>query len=133
MNKPCVIFDLDGTLCELQESTTPYAHSGEEQPVYHILEELIDEWTPLFVDIIILTGRKYSDHYQATTDWLEKYEIPYDHLIMCKDSQPEENHIFKKRTLRVLSQIYDIRMVYDDNPEVEKVCRKLKIPFYPCY
>ncbi len=29
--------------------------------------------------------------------------------------------------------MYDIKMVYDDNPEVEKVCRKLGINFYPCY
>lgn len=132
--RKCVVFDLDGTLCLLWESNKPYAHTWEEilnDPIY---EELIDEWSLLDIDIIILTWRKHSDHYKTTVDWLEQNEIPYDHLIMCKDWHPEENHIFKKRVLRVLSQMYEeISMVYDDNPEVGKVCARLRIPFYPVY
>lgn len=128
-----VIFDLDWTLCELWESTTPYNHSWEEILNDNMLEEIIDEWLPLHVDIIILTWRKHSDHHQTTVEWLEKNKVPYDYLIMCKDWKPEENHIFKKRALRVLSQMYDIRMVYDDNHLVGEVCKKLKIPFYPVY
>lgn len=128
----CVIFDLDGTLCELRESTTPYAHSWTEQLIYPIYEEMEKEWCPLDVTIIILTWRHY-DYHDITVKWLEENNVQYDHLIMCKDGQPEENHIFKKRVLRMLSQMFEIQMMYDDNPEVEKVCRRLKVPFYPCY
>ena len=133
MTQSCVVFDLDGTLCDLKPTASCYAHSWEEEPIWNILEEMEKEWCMLDVDIIILTGRKHKEHHDATVAWLEKYNVPYDHLIMCMDWAPEENHIFKKRALRVLMQMYKVQMVYDDNPEVEKVCRKLGINFYPCY
>lgn len=62
MTKSCVIFDLDGTLCELGDSANPYNHSGEEVIRPDIYEELVKEWYPLQVDIIILTGRKEKDY-----------------------------------------------------------------------
>lgn len=133
MKRNAVVFDLDWTLCQSYPNR-PYSYSSEEIVNFAIYDELMKEWYQLWVDIIILTWRKHNEHYKSTVDWLDNNEIPYDHLIMCKDWQPEENHIFKKRVLRVLSQMYEqICMVYDDNPAVWEVCKKLWIPFYPVY
>lgn len=52
---------------------------------------------------------------------------------MQEKSQADKNHIYKKEKLIELQKEYKIMMVYDDNPEVWKVCEELKIPFYPCY
>ena len=122
---------MDGTLCEMVESTRAYASGWEDCPIPRIINELRSMKNAGHT-IIILTGRKYSYH-EETKQWLSYHDIPYDHLIMNMDGQPEENHIFKKKVLRVLIQMYQIMMLYDDNPAVENVCKKLKIPFYPCY
>lgn len=83
--KSCVIFDLDGTLCELKPTTLAYAHNGEEEPIWNILEEMEKEWCMLDVEIFIVTGRKHDLYHKDTVAWLEKYNVPYDHLIMCMD------------------------------------------------
>lgn len=82
MKKSCVILDLDGTLCELGESSSPYNHTGEEVIRPDIYEELVKEWYPLSVEIIILTGRKEREYGSITRKWLEENGIIYDQLIM---------------------------------------------------
>ncbi len=131
--KSCVIFDLDGTLCEIGDSVNPYNHTWEEIIRPEIYEELVKEWYPLWVDIIILTGRKEKEYWLITRQWLESHDIIYEQLIMQEWSMAEKNEVFKKKKLIELMKDYRIAMVYDDNPEVEKVCQRLKIPFYPCY
>jgi len=128
-----IVVDMDGTLTILEwQLWPPYPLAWNEKPNPEIIEELEKEWYPLWVEIIVLTGRKYSEYYNETVSWLDK-NIEYDQLIMNMSSHPLPNHLFKKETLRVLMQVYDIRMVYDDNPEVGKVCNKLRLPFKQVY
>ncbi len=126
-----VVFDIDWTVCELEQSTKPYCHTLEEIRI----EKNYDKYRyykTMWYWIIFLTWRKYNDYHDITVKWLSENWFEYDWLIMNKDWQPEENHIFKKRALRIIMQLYNINIVLDDNPLVWEVCKKLKIQFYQC-
>ena len=132
MKESCVIFDLDGTLCELKLEHNKNIHTWYELPIINMLDKLESEWYMLDVNIYILTGRKEKHRY-ITIAWLEKYNIKYEYLIMQDWNTAQKNHIFKEEKLKEILKEKNIRMVYDDNPEVGEVCKRLKIPFYPCY
>ena len=77
----CVIFDLDGTLCELKPESKKNSHTGYEKPILQMLEEIEKELVMIDVDIYIMTGRK-EKYRDITIAWLEKNNIQYDYLIM---------------------------------------------------
>ena len=129
--RKAVIVDIDGTLCELTDN--PYIHTGNEIMKEDIWREIYLDWCfwPIeqeLPDIIILTWRSRTEYEDMTRGWLDANGIIYDQLIMNMDWAPEKNHIFKKRALRILMQIYDIQIVYDDNPQIIPICKKLKLP-----
>ncbi len=128
MKPKAIVFDLDGTLCEIWDSTNPYNHDGEELPIesMHRIYHSFFYWGK---DIfIILTGRKKKEHWKATMDWLTKYDIVYDRLIMQEGSTAEKNHIFKEKELKKLQERYEIIAVFDDNELLKPICKKLWIP-----
>ena len=131
--RKAIIVDIDGTLCELTD--TPYIHTGNEELRDQVWWDIYMSWCFLPVEeelpeIIILTGRSRSEYEEMTRGWLDANGIIYDQLIMNMDWAPEKNHIFKKRTLRILMQMYDIQMVYDDNPNLIPICKKLNLPLH---
>lgn len=132
MKRRCVIFDLDGTLCELKKYPDENRHTGNEEPIFDMLEEIEKEWLMFDIDIYILTWRK-EKYRDITLEWLEKHNIQYDYLIMQVWRTARKNHVFKEEKLKEIMKLKDIRMVYDDNPAVGEVCERLWIPFYPCY
>lgn len=128
MLKPkCVVFDLDGTLCELWDSANPYNHDGEE----YVIPEMYEIYSTLHLSFefkdIILTGRKRKDHWDTTIKWLWDNWIIYDELIMQEWSQWEKNHIYKEKELIKLQERYDIVAMFDDNTDLIPVCKKLGI------
>lgn len=129
MRPPCVILDLDGTICELKPESSKNLHTWNEQPIQEILEQLEKEWYMLDMDIYILTGRKEKYRW-VTMHWLAKNNVQYDYLIMQEWKTAKKNHIFKEEKLKEILEVRDIRMVYDDNPLVGDVCEKLWIPFH---
>jgi hypothetical protein len=44
---------------------------------------------------------------------------------MQEKSQADKNHVFKEGKLRELQKVYDIIAVFDDNPALVPVCKKL--------
>lgn len=127
LTKPkCIIFDLDWTLCELWDSSNPYNHDGEE---YRIREMSIiyDEFLRWYNKLIILTGRKRKEYGAVTEKWLEYNDIKYEELIMQEWSTAESNHIYKEKELVKLQEQYDIVAMFDDNPDLIPVCKKLWI------
>ena len=78
---------------------------------------LINEWYLLDIHIFILTGRK-EKYRDLTERWLYNNDIMYDKLVMQEKSMADKNHIYKEEKLLEIQKKYDIRMVYDDNPNV---------------
>lgn len=129
LNKPkCIIFDLDGTLCELWDSANPYNHDWEEISIpemsfiFQALSYFDDE-----VKIIVMTWRKRIEHYETTELWLDRNFIFPDELIMQEWSTAEKNHIYKEKELIKLQERYEIVAMFDDNPDLIPVCNKLWI------
>lgn len=131
MKPKAIIFDLDGTLCSLSDSSNPYNHDGEEViiPRMRFILNSMTEWDYELdaPEIIILTGRKQKDYRKITIKWLDDNGIYPTKLIMQEKSQADKNHVFKEGKLRELQKVYDIIAVFDDNPALVPVCKKLWI------
>lgn len=128
MKPEAIIFDLDGTLCTLSDSSNPYNHDGEEVIIPEMRFILQSLHLP-FVDKILLTGRKKKEYWYITEKWLEDngMAFDFDRIIMQEKSQADKNHVFKEEKLRELQKQYDIIAVFDDNPDLVPVCKKLWI------
>lgn len=126
MKPKAIIFDLDGTLCELWDSANPYNHDGEEY-VIREMKYIVETFENTLTKIIILTGRKMKDYLKITDKWLRESDIIYDELIMQEWSTAEKNHIYKEKELIKLQERYDIVAMFDDNPDLIPVCKKLGI------
>lgn len=126
MKQNAIIFDLDGTLCALSDSSNPYNHDGGEV----MISEMYRIWAGVrfTCDIrIILTGRKREDFWEITEKWLKQNSLNYNELIMQEWSTAKKNHIFKREKLIELEEKYNIIAVIDDNPEMVAVCKELWI------
>lgn len=127
MKPKCVVFDLDGTLCELSDSSNPYNHDWEEV--------IIPEMKDIFLAFnyrnqvwrIILTGRKKKEYGNVTEKWILENVWSCDDLIMQEGNTAKENHIFKREKLIELKEKYDIIAMVDDNPDLIPVCKELWI------
>lgn len=127
MKPKCIVFDLDGTLCELWDSANPYNHDGEEVLIYGMnrIYSSMKFWYD--TRLIIMTWRKRKEYWVTTVNWLEKNSIEFDKLIMQEWSQWEKNHIYKEKELIKLQERYDIVAMFDDNTDLIPVCKKLWI------
>lgn len=128
MKPKAIIFDLDGTLCSLSDSTNPYNHDGEEVIIPE-MRFILQSFHSPFLDKILLTGRKKKEYWYVTEKWLKDNDMAFDfdRIIMQEKSQADKNHVFKEEKLRELQEAYDIIAVFDDNPALVPVCKKLWI------
>lgn len=126
MKPKAIVFDLDGTLCELWDSANPYNHDGEEIIIQWMYTLWV--WSRFTCDIrIILTGRKRKDYWKTTVEWLKNNSFCYSELIMQEWNTAEKNHIYKEKELVKLQERYDIVAMFDDNCDLIPVCKKLWI------
>ena len=136
LDKKIVIFDLDGTLALIdkrRDISTDYKGKMDWSKFFDPdMIDLDDPNTPviqmtklLSMDyrIWILSGRSDVTQ-QATIDWLAKYDVHYDHLVM----RPQ-NHLYMPDNQ--LKQIWldsigkdNVAMVFDDRQQVVDMWRQ---------
>ncbi len=141
-----VIIDIDNTLCNsnprFQLATKPngkidwdIAHT----PAYIIADkpfnpmiDLVKRYKKSGVEVILLTGRPESVR-EVTKEWLEKYDIKYDQLIM---RSWEDNFlkapIYKKKMYEKYIQS-NVICAYDDDERIIDMWIELKIPCFKVY
>lgn len=100
-----IICDIDGTIANI-EHRLHYIHGEKKDwdsfykacdkddlntPTFLILEDLKETDNR----IIMLTGRPES-YRKETIKWLEKYDVPYNHLLMRKHGDFRKDYIVKK-------------------------------------
>ena len=136
MDKKIVIFDLDGTLALIDKRRDVSTKDNGKMDWSKFFDpdmiDLDDPHTPviqmtklLSMDyrIWILSGRSDVTQ-QATIDWLAKYDVHYDHLVM----RPQ-NHLYMPDNQ--LKQIWldsigkdNVAMVFDDRQQVVDMWRQ---------
>ena len=141
-NNNIVIFDLDGTLANIDKRRTLATKNGKMNWNVFFNPDNIDLDTPnqavinmaniLYSQdyiIYILSGRS-DKTYQATIAWLDKHNVNYDLLIM----RPQ-NQLYKKDSDLKQSWLDTIgkdrvSMVFDDRQQVVDMWRQNGLPTF---
>ncbi len=141
-NNNIVIFDLDGTLANIDKRRTLATKNGKMNWNVFFNPDNIDLDTPnqavinmaniLYSQdyiIYILSGRS-DKTYQATIAWLDKHKVNYDLLIM----RPQ-NQLYKKDSDLKQSWLDTIGkdrvyMVFDDRQQVVDMWRQNGLPTF---
>lgn len=130
---PCVICDLDGTLC-LMNGRNPYDASRCEedsvnQPVLELLKKFYDSH-----HIVFMSGRSYK--YRPETErWLQKYvrlESLYEYeLFMRAEGDIRKDSIVKKELFEEhVKDKYFVRFWLDDRNQVVSMARSLGLTVF---
>ncbi len=125
----CIIFDLDGTLCDVTHrrqfvATKPRNWDAwnrgisNDKPVEQVLEMFCA--LKYLYPIFFVSGRS-DDYRDVTVKWLEKHGItPYDHngLYMRKYQDHRDDAIVKAEIADQIEEQYQIFAVFDDRKRV---------------
>jgi hypothetical protein len=141
-----VIIDIDNTLCNSNPRFQLATNSNGKidwdiahTPTYIIADEpfypMIDlskYYKKSGVEVILLTGRPESVR-EVTNEWLAKYGVEYDQLIM---RSWEDNFlkapIYKKKMYKKYIQS-NVICAYDDDERIIDMWIELKIPCFKVY
>lgn len=139
-NKPWVIFDLDGTLCDTRHRqhiidqrydkgrhdwlgySMACADDGLIEPVAALAKIL--HRTHL---VMLLTGRNVQA-VDLTIEWLNDHDVSWDDLAMRGESDFRHNDVFKKAKVQQLQRLRRFDLAVEDNPNVVPVFAELGIP-----
>lgn len=125
-----IVFDLDGVLIDSshrfglieKDEDEFYSYMGQDtpiEPMYSIVKNMVGDYY-----IVLLTGRP-SYVAPGTKEWLNKYQVPYDTLIMRPTTAYGLVSDFKLSVLRNLEKSgKEIVGYFEDNPMTAEVCKE---------
>ena len=148
MNKGTIIFDLDGTLANIdirkRKSIKPNGKldwdifaAPSSIKDWDIPNEPVIKIAQMFHNdgfrIVIFSGRN-DRSFQATTEWLKTHNVHHDLLVMrpiaaanlaTKDMRFMSDDILKKKMLDTFIDINDVFLVVDDRDKAVNMWRDL--------
>jgi len=136
--KPAIIVDLDGTLTNyghrahlLPDWPAFFQHMGFD-PIIPWCETMVRQFHAAGYTIIILTGRP-SSYRKVTEQWLRRYKIPYD-LLLMRDADDWRPGAKVKADLYqcCIAPHYDVLLALDDNPYIARMWRTLGVQCLYC-
>lgn len=139
MTTECIIVDIDGTLSNshhrlhfLQSNPANwkgfYEAMGEDKPHQYVVD-LVKTLGNQF-DVILASGRP-ADYVDLTVNWLKKYGIRHDHLMMRKSKDFRPDTIIKKEFLdKIRAEHHIPKFAIDDRPEVVRMWRDNGVPCF---
>ena len=129
MKHNAIVFDLDGTLCDVRHrrqyvATKPRNWNAwnagivNDAPIPQVLEvfNALKDRFPIF----FVSGRS-DDYRDVTIQWLEKYgitELDYNGLLMRKYQDHRDDVIVKGELADQIEKSYKIFAVFDDRKKV---------------
>ncbi len=139
MNKKTVIFDLDGTLANIDVRrdrsvkpngkldwdifASPTSIMDWDKPNHPVIK-LAQMFHNDGFRIVIFSGRNDRGFF-ATKDWLKIHNVPFDLLVLRPDKFKDHYEILKKKMLDTFVDINDVFLVVDDRDKVVKMWRDL--------
>lgn len=127
MKKPdCYIFDLDGTLCNVDHrrqyvATKPRNWDAwnkglvNDKPHYPVLG-VIQSLT-YYYPVFLVSGRS-DDYRKETEEWLEKNGVEYNALYMRKYKDHRDDTVVKSEIADEIEKTHNILGVFDDRQKV---------------
>lgn len=129
-HKGAFIFDIDGTLARMTDRS-PYDYTKvSTDACYQDIADMARMLKEKGNVIIICSGRK-SECRKETEEWLVKYLIPYDLLLMRKRDDNRKDSIVKYELLvEDITPHYYVHWVFDDRDQVVKMWREAGLRCY---
>lgn len=124
-----IICDLDGTLAFLGDRNPYDAANCERDVLNEPIADILKTYHGLGYQILLLSGRSEM-HRAPTVRWLEKYNIPYQVLLMRAAQDSRKDSIVKREIFDAhIANRYNIAFILDDRNQVVDMWRKdLKLP-----
>jgi uncharacterized HAD superfamily protein len=140
MMRDAVIFDIDGTLADVDEFLHHLVHRPDsprdwegfhtavgEAKVKQDVLSMLHLYQMRGVHIILLTSRNVEWHGE-TVAWLKRNNIDYDVLMMRSKGDRRSAPEFKEDRFKKIMQDWNIVQVFDDHPGVCGVAEEIGIP-----
>lgn len=141
MIRPIVIFDIDGTLADCANRRGQLALTGDMGKFLNEVSEdlpnypVVDLYKTLQASgkyaMFIVSGRK-EGLYIETVNWLAKYGIFYDSLLLRKNNDNRMDADVKREMLKEHFSKDRILFVVDDRQQVVDMWRSLGITCLQC-
>lgn len=127
--KPALVFDFDGTISDYSSRAKFREIDFQKyidlsytdvpcKPVVDIIEKFKDTHT------ILIISARWEACRAETVEWLTKYNIYYDDLILKPNGDRRDDDIVKIDLFRKASEDYKIIFGVDDRPSCIKVLRE---------
>jgi hypothetical protein len=141
MKKPAIIVDLDGTLADIRVRLNHLHQTPKDWDSFHATLETdeLHPWCREIVNrmakdhlIIIISGRVESLRTQ-TENWLQEFNIKWDHLFMRPQGDHRPDYLLKKEIFdNFISDEFTILFVLEDRTQVVQMWRGLGLTCLQC-
>jgi phosphoglycolate phosphatase-like HAD superfamily hydrolase len=132
-----VVFDIDGVLSDaagrqhfLEAPTRNWRgffDAAADDPLIEDVATLLDLLDP-GLQIILLTGRPLRVR-DLTVEWLDRYELRWDLLVMRSFGDYGAARVFKEETVAELrAQGFDLRLAFEDDIRNVEMFRNAGVP-----
>jgi len=130
--KKLLICDIDGTISLITDRSPYDVASCMKDVLNKHVKDILDVYA-LQDDVLIyfVTGRK-EDFKEVTEQWLNKFAVPYDKLIMRKSDDNRPDSVVKKEIYENdFKDKYNILFILEDRDRVVSMYRKdLNLPVF---
>lgn len=118
-----VICDLDGTLAIIRGRSPFDGMACGSDLLNEPIARLLRLYHASGVQVLLMSGRQ-EEAQEATREWLQRHEIPYDALIMRKTGDARKDSIVKKELYEAhVRGQFHIEVVLDDRNQVVDLWR----------
>ena len=140
--KPAIIVDFDGTLSNTKhrehfvlarpKKWQAFFEAADKDPLHEWCRTLILNYKKEGFDIIILTGRPEWMR-SLSIEWLNKFQIPFDKLLMRADEDRRDDPVIKWEIFQksILPE-HSVSFVLEDRDRVVKMWREKGITCLQC-
>jgi predicted kinase len=118
--------DIDGTLAHMRDYRGPFDwHKVHLDDVDETIANIVWRLGGPDMTIIVMSGRDASC-YRETLEWLDKHEIPYDHIFMRPEGDMRKDNIVKAELFDTyVRDNFDVQFVLDDRDQVVEMWRAM--------
>ncbi len=126
----CIIVDMDATLC-FNTSGRPFYGPGTSEQIINDIPntnviDLVKAYCETYdCELVVITGRDESCR-KATLEWLDKYYLYPNLLLMRKEGDYSKGDECKKKLYEEnIKDKYNVDLVFEDSSKVVKMYRDL--------